>query len=236
MSAAQSQYAETHKASIEAVLSDAVSAVFEACPPNPLAFLAAYLAQASAGSEGAASALPVDVGAFFTRSDPQNVSAVFEECAGSGRGLARDRLPAALTKLGMTFDHEAELDSLLQVLDVAEGESGLGLEDFQRVLHHPSPMEEWASTLPLPQLLAACVPRPAASEVPLRHIASLDDGALARVQASFAAGVQKLLHDAIMRLRDSLAGMDRMASDKTGAAAKFATFKSAPRSPRSRPL
>lgn len=112
----------------------------------------------------------------------------------------------ALAKIGVVHD-EGELDSLLHVLDVVPEDAGLDLEEFRRVLLHPSPMEEWANTLPLPQLLASCIPQPASSELPLRHIAALDEASLEQVQANFAVGLQKLLSDAAQHVqRLSVAG------------------------------
>jgi hypothetical protein len=37
--------------------------------------------------------------------------------------------------------------------------SGLDREEFKRALQRESTVEQWASTLPLPQLLASCLPR-----------------------------------------------------------------------------
>ena len=163
-------YVAAHLKTIEAALSAGISAAISARAPSPLEFLSKFIASAAdgwaaVGAEDPGTAPFLDPGpaSFFHRRDAHFVNVVFKErTSGDGR-LSRAHLPMALAKLGVAFEGEGQLDTLLHVLDITstepaapvasaddtatggstgdavevEGAIGLSLEEFRRVLVNP---------------------------------------------------------------------------------------------------
>jgi hypothetical protein len=140
------------------------------------------------------------------RRDPQEIKKVFETFAideQKNRHIPVSKLSDALRALdimvpGGTNEHEF----LIQLDTNKNGK--LELNEFQEaILASCTPLEEWAKSWPLAQLLADCIPRyddSGQSEDNITILRRLDDKLLKLVVNGFAHGLEKML----MNERDNL--------------------------------
>lgn len=170
--------------------------------------------------------LQPEIEAFFRRQSSEAVERVFDQHKDTATGkVPREKLVAAFVELGAPVESEDDMDAALHVLDI-DGSNGVGLEQFSTILRKPHPLQQWASTLPLGPLLASCLPLGLSHIQPLRWIAAMEHAAVVKTSELFASGLQRMLGEAVGKLRASLEAMDAKAKEGSSTGqSKFATFK-----------
>ncbi len=113
-----------------------------------------------------------------------------------------------------------EIHEFFHTMDVND-DNGLDLEEFRRAVKEPTRVERWASTLPLSQLLASCIPQQDGIDT-LRVASFLSKEDIDKVCELFVEGMKNVLVRNCGKLRESFCSMDSKALSKTsGIASKF---------------
>ena len=108
-------------------------------------------------------------------------------------------------------------DLLLRTFD-RNKDGRLDMNEFTRAMQAPSPLEEWARSLPLAQLLVDALPRRAGHDS-LRTAGQLTQEEIDAVADGFAYGLRRLLTERVEQLCESFASMDSSPVPEGGAAA-----------------
>lgn len=113
-----------------------------------------------------------------------------------------------------------EIHEFFHTMDV-NNDNGLDLEEFRRAVKEPTRVEQWASTLPLSQLLASCIPQQDGLDT-FRVASSLSKEDIEKVCGLFVEGMKSLLIRHCAMLRESFSSMDSKAASKNSCiASKF---------------
>jgi hypothetical protein len=136
-------------------------------------------------------------------------------------------LQSALSDLGMQIDL-VEAAVIVSSMDLDEN-GGMDFEEFRRAVERPpTQLEQWAATLQLPGMLAACLSDDADNESgvkSLRQLSTLSEERLDAAATAFSESLHQLLVKAQAQLRDMFAMVDAKAAEDGGSASKFTTFK-----------
>jgi hypothetical protein len=139
--------------------------------------------------------------------------------------ILESSLAGALGDCGLYFSAE-ELALIFRNADL-NNNGGLNLDEFRIAVKTPTKLEQWAGTLALSRLLAHCLMlRISDLEDPLLDLSELSRIDLEYVSGVFCEGIRKILADAQIQLKKSLAAMrETTAESSAGAGSKFQTFK-----------
>jgi len=171
-------------------------------------------------------ALDQQVEAFFARREGKGFNQAFDKhmCPDS-KELPLDKVGEALRELGIQRD-KVELEEILCVLD-SDKSGGLQRHQFIDIARASSALEQWAKTLPLGELFAACVPLKDAED-PLQLIGSLSPAEIAATTSAFQKGFSRVVESCTSNLREALEVTKRQAIENAsgdGKISKFSTFK-----------
>ncbi len=146
--------------------------------------------------------------------------------------ILADGLRRAFLELGVHMDKE-KADALVMSTD-SEERGGLDFEDFKRALKQPPTLvEQWICKLPLPGMLASCLPvHNCDGDKPLRDISDLSAETLDAAVEAFSGAVRLLLAEAQTRLQTIFSALDAKAAAPASEArtgdpcvcSKFSTF------------
>jgi hypothetical protein len=101
------------------------------------------------------------------------------------------------------------VDFLFRSLD-RNRDGVLTLNEFEQAVQAPLPLEEWADSLPLAQIMTDAIPRLAGHDH-LRDLGRLTKDDISNIVEGFAYGMKRLLHDRVQMLAQSFAKMDELA-------------------------
>ena len=90
----------------------------------------------------------------------------------------------------------------------------LAFDEFVLAVKAPMPLDEWASSLPLAQLLADAMPRKAGKDR-LREVSRLTEAEIGSIADGFAYGVKRLLNQHVQSLRSSFSTMDQAVATRS---------------------
>ena len=155
------------------------------------------------------------------RRDPQEIKKVFEEFAideNSNRHIPVCRLRDALHALDIMVPGSEDEHEFLRKLDTDKN-GKLELNEFQdAILASCTPLEEWAKSWPLAQLLADSIPRcdndRGHSDDNLTVLGSLNDEQLKLIVRGFAYGLEKMLLMERDKLRRALSTMEESSENR----------------------
>ena len=160
---------------------------------------------------------------FFDLRDQAHTKAVFNKHADQEtHKITLDVLHDALSELGNLLAAE-EVNAVFETADTG-GSGGLDEKEFLSVIRHPCKVEQWAATLPLPQLLAQCLSFKGGDE-PLREVSQLSADELRASTDTFCDNLRKILAEALLELKACFNETDRKAAADAGNGSKFETFK-----------
>jgi hypothetical protein len=156
------------------------------------------------------------VDAGFRKRDAKEIKAVFEKYATTDHGssekhIRKENLLLALKEFDVTPEvSEADVcivDFLFSSLD-RNRDGVLTLNEFEQAVQAQLPLEQWADSLPLAQILTDAIPRLAGHDH-LRDLGRLTKDDI--IVEGFAYGMKRLLHDRVQMLAQSFAKMDELA-------------------------
>jgi hypothetical protein len=141
--------------------------------------------------------------------------------------IDKDGLLQAMKELDVhkqvTVEDVRRRDLLFRTFD--RNKDGLmDMNEFTQAIQAPTPLEEWARSLPLAQLLADALPRRAEHES-LRTAGQLTHEEIDAVADGFAYGLRRLLKEQVGQLCDSFASMDSSSAPESGAAAASSKYQ-----------
>jgi hypothetical protein len=141
----------------------------------------------------------------FDRRDEAFVQQVFDRHRTELGIIPRTGLNAALQGLGLAVNdiQAAELD----LMHGQPEDSFIDLAHFRSIVSRNGQVEQWASTLPLAQLLADCMPVKDVKD-PLRAVSKLSAAEVPDVVASLSEGLARLLRQEIANLNRAYETMD----------------------------
>jgi hypothetical protein len=165
--------------------------------------------------------LRAQMNAGFNRRSEQFVRQTFERHKALDlHGIPINNLTSALADLGIAIS-SSECEELFKAHDLSES----GYVDYSEFaamvdrIHGAD--EEWASTLPLAQLLADCMPIRKEAD-PVQAVSRLCDTDLETIVTCFGEGLKRMLHEEIAKLKRAYARMQRKIEEASSAPAKFA--------------
>jgi hypothetical protein len=160
---------------------------------------------------------------FFRKRDDAWVHAVFEKHMDPAtKLLPLPHFIAALRELDVQTEDREETETLFHSLDL-NGDGALGLPEFRRCLAFPSPLVQWAATLPLAPLFASCLPVACHGDA-ARAMCGLSAANLAAALAAFTDGVRRLVEERLHELRLGFQELDRREAERaSGIGDKFET-------------
>jgi hypothetical protein len=124
--------------------------------------------------------------------------------------IDKDGLLQAMKELDthkqVTDEDVRRRDLLMRTFD-RNKDGRMDMNEFTRAIQAPSPLEEWAGTLPLAQLLVAALPQRAGHDS-LRIAGQLTQEEIDAVADGFAYGLRRLLKAQVGQLCESFASMD----------------------------
>jgi hypothetical protein len=130
--------------------------------------------------------------AGFQRRNEQFLQEVFNKHVSPGSaGLSKESLGQALIDLGMKCVSTSDVDELFYTLDL-NSDGWISWSEFLAVTSKPSKIQEWASTLPLAELLADCMPSKDETD-PMRSLSKIGAADMRAISACFSEGLIKLL-------------------------------------------
>ena len=166
--------------------------------------------------------LKEQVDAGFRKRDFKSIESVFKQYAVTDRKtsiahIEKKNLLIALKEFDAIPDvSNADLckeDFLFRSLD--RNQDGiLSLDEFVQAVQAPSPLDEWASSLPLPQILVDAIPRKVGGDH-LRDLGLLKPEDINNIADAFAYGVKRVLLEYKERLAESFSQMDKDATSAT---------------------
>jgi len=158
----------------------------------------------------------------FNRRDTKKIEEKFIEISSvDGKGERtisnnkRSEITQALKELGSFIEPapgedetSAAANLLCQIDKNNDGE--IDLEEFIAAVQTPWPLESWARSLPLPELLVDCLP-PRTRDPPLRQMDHLSDEEIKEVVEGFGLGLTRLLkiHNHELQSRNSFAATNK---------------------------
>jgi hypothetical protein len=142
----------------------------------------------------------------FKRRTEAIVQEVFEKFTSPGYpGIVKAKLLAALTEAGIHARPEDE-DDLFYAHNM-DNDKCINLAEFRLILNQADRVQQWASTLPLAQLLADCMPS-RNEEDPLRAISRLSRTNIQVIARCYSQGLARLLEEDVDKLRRAYEDMD----------------------------
>jgi hypothetical protein len=120
-------------------------------------------------------------------------------------GIVKAKLLAALKELGIHARPEDE-DELFYTHDM-DSDNCINLAEFRLILNQSDRVEQWASILPLAQVLADCMPS-RNEEDPLQAISRLSRSEIQVITRCYSQGLAKLLEDEAYKLKRAYEDMD----------------------------
>ena len=175
--------------------------------------------------------LKEQVDAGFRRRDEKFIEEVFKKYSTINRAtsishIEKKDLIMALKEFDafpdVTQEDLCKEDNLFRRLD--RNQDGiLAFDEFVLAVKASMPLDEWASSLPLAQILADAMPRKAGKDR-LREVALLTEAEIESIANGFAYGVKRLLNQHVQGLRSSFSNMDQAATrSESGSHLKFQT-------------
>ena len=151
----------------------------------------------------------------FRKRDFKEIENVFKKYATIERDTSRTHIEKgnllmALKEFDSILDvSNADIDKedfLFRSLD--RNQDGiLSLDEFVQAVQAPSPLDEWADSLPLPQILIDAIPRKAGHDH-MRDLGRLSQEDIGCIVEGFAHGLKRLLELEVKKLQDSFTHMD----------------------------
>ena len=136
-------------------------------------------------------------------------------------GISRRKLSDALEELGIFLVKE-ELNEFFEMMDTT-GDGVLDFEEFKRAVHYPGPIEQWAKTMNLAQLLSDSVPVPEGVDA-LRALSQISSADIDRTCAAFSYGLRRMITEHIQVLQTSFETRDLRDAEADMKASKFEVF------------
>jgi hypothetical protein len=145
---------------------------------------------------------------FIKCQTSEHVEEVFQQYADvTIKEILPSNFDAALKECGLHLSSD-ECKMVFKCTDLNENGS-LNLDEFKLAVKTPSKVEQWASSLPLPRLLAHCFDL-GCGEDALRQVGELDPNKCAHAADLFSTGLKQILPDIVKDLKESFAAMDRI--------------------------
>jgi len=136
--------------------------------------------------------------------------------------ISKENLKSALEEFDIFIKDDEELDEFLETMDTS-GDGVLDFEEFKRAVQYPGPIEQWAKTLPLAQLLSNAVPVQEDVDA-LRAVSRLSSADIELTCTAFAYGLKRIITEHVQSLRSSFEVRDLKAAHPDYQAAKFEVF------------
>jgi Ca2+-binding EF-hand superfamily protein len=162
--------------------------------------------------------LQVDAG--FKRRNKGAIKAIFDLHKDSGTELLTPvSLRLALIDLDVHVS-EAEVTQFIQTMDL-NNDGGLDFQEFLNVIDKPTPVELWARSLPLAELIASAMPRNGGeNKDSLRCLSRITPAELEASCMVLVEGLKKLLEEQIEALKKSFETLDQSSASGSSEAAK----------------
>jgi hypothetical protein len=140
----------------------------------------------------------------FLRRDATNIRRVFEEFAPEKK-LSSRKFRKALLALNSNHAYQSKkkLHKLFETHDL-DNSGTLEYEEFSRLLKVPSPVAQWAHTLPLQDMLADLFDFRGDNDAQLQMLSQLTEENILAISQAFQAGICRLLTEQIRKLKDVL--------------------------------
>jgi hypothetical protein len=172
-------------------------------------------------------ALRARMEAGFRRRRKDFVKEMFDKhkSPGESPGICKANLTSALEELGI-FVSAREADEMFHTHDL-DRDGWTNFSEFLSMASRAGRVEQWATNLPFPQLLADCMPPFKNEADALRAISDLSSTEIKMIAACFSEGLVRLLGEEIDKLKRAHQEMDRNAeaASKSEAGAKFTLSK-----------
>jgi hypothetical protein len=136
--------------------------------------------------------------------------------------VKKEKLQQVFNEVGIRFDSVEHVDTFLESMDIT-GDGVLDFEEFKRALWFPGPIEQWAKTVPLAQLLSSSIPLQEDVNA-LRALSRFSSEDIELTCESFLFGLKRMLTEHIEALKRSFAVQDMKTAEFDQAGAKFEVF------------
>jgi hypothetical protein len=136
--------------------------------------------------------------------------------------ISRGKLKNALEEVDIFFAKEEEVDTFLETMDIS-GDGVLDFEEFKRAVRFPGPIEQWAKTMDLAQLLTDSIPVKEGIDA-LRALSQMSNTDIDDTCAAFIRGLKRMLAENVLNLRNSFETQDTRDAQADQHASKFEIF------------
>jgi hypothetical protein len=171
--------------------------------------------QAMSASSALLDTLRAQMDAGFNRRSEPFVRRIFEQHKDSGSpGILIHNLVSALADLGIYIDG-SESEKIFKAHDLNEN-GCIDLSEFAAIAETARGVECWASTLPLAQLLADCLPMKNMAD-PVRAVSRLCETDIQVIATCFGEGVRRMLREEVEKLRCAYARLQHNVEGESSA-------------------
>jgi hypothetical protein len=158
------------------------------------------------------SEIRLQIEAGFRRRNEMLIEEVFKTRKDDFTGLmSLEAFREALNELDM---HRTEIDILSDFQSMSTKSGGLDLRGFKAAVSISSPIAQWASTLPIAEIIADSLPI-YRSQDPLRELSQIENDQLEISFTAMLEGLKKLFHGQIDHLAKSMDAWDQISQDST---------------------
>ena len=162
----------------------------------------------------------VDVG-FLKRSEQYLYDIFRRHWEDEIPAISRNKLKHALEDLDIIMS-DSEVDTFLETMDTS-GDGVLDFEEFKRAVWYPGPIEQWAKTMSLAQLLTDSIPVKESADA-LRAVSQMSSSDIDRTCAAFAYGLKRMITEHVQILQESFKLQEARNADADNQASKFEIF------------
>ena len=203
--------------SLEATLVDASVSTGSSCHQAPMKNIAGGHIERDPAN------LIEQVNQGFRRRSAEGVRAAYEQHKDPRTHLIMpNMLGPALKTLG--WDVHA-MSELLEFADLNK-DGGLDFQEFSLLLAKSTPIEEWAGTLPLAQIVADALPRnDCRNKEQLRYLSRISRDQLEESCVAITEGVRRALHEQLAALKEAFERLDGQEAAASNASKKFQICK-----------
>jgi hypothetical protein len=162
----------------------------------------------------------IDAG-FRKRSD-DSVFQVFQKYQDDAVSvIPRHKLKDALEELEINMTNQ-ERAEFVESMDTS-GDGVLDFEEFKRAVRYPGPIEQWAKTMNLAQLLSDSIPVQESSDS-LKAVSRMSSEDIDQICAAFVHGLKRMLAEHVQALQTSFEAQDSRDAQADNQARKFEIF------------
>lgn len=162
------------------------------------------------------------VDAGFRKRNDEELNKVFQRYwEDEAPVISKAKLKDALEELDI-FLREEDVDEYLETMDTS-GDGVLDFEEFKRAVHYPGPIEQWAKTMSLAQLLTDSIPVEEGIDA-LRAVSQMSITDIDRICAVFVYGLKRMIKEHIQNLKESFETRDARDAQADQQASKFEIF------------